>query len=187
MDKKEKKCAYCNSVVSGSIRYETLNLCRWVKEPSIGARKQNLCLVIPSCEDCHHIIHPETKIFKRFAIIVSIVLICAITWGFIQKEAFSTNLIGALISYAIAILFGISFTYVGYFFSSVLFDEAFVPSYNQEPHINLPIVKFAIENGFRAEDEHNVVRSDSENFVPLSKIHEIAIDFLDYKTKLSMK
>jgi len=187
MDKKEKKCAYCKSVVNGRIRYETLKLCRWVKEPGKEARKQNLCLVIPSCESCHHVIHPETNIFVRFAIIASILLFFAITWGFIQKDAFSTNLIGALFSYAIAIFIGIGFTYVGYFFTSCLFDDAFVPSYDEEPHTNLPIVRFAIENGFRAEDDQNVVKSDSNNYIPLSKIHEVAIDYLDYKTKLSMK
>ena len=178
------KCSICGSTTGKHPK--TLNLHRWVQEPNRGAmgpKEQKLSLVFPICDNCSHSVHSQKELIEKFALIASIFLFIVITWGFIQKEAFSNNLLGGLILFVICIGVGVGITYIGYdLFTAEIFDDAFSPSCKEEPYKSLSIVKYVVDNGFVDEDDYKVIKADSPNYVPLPEILDKVKDFIGDKT-----
>lgn len=148
---KKTKCSFCNSTSGERLRYEKLHLSRWYKEANTSARKQKVCISIPSCEKCFNLLHPfinDSSHMSRYIAIISSIAPLCILFSIIQKDTFLVNpLAGVLI---LIISAGISYAIIFFLYEIALhiYEDVFSASLSAKPYCDLPIVKVLIAEGF---------------------------------------
>ena len=114
------------------------------------------------------------KCMSHLAIIATVIVVLCIFYSFIQKQAFSLSLLGGIIGFLFCASGAGLFTWFGYLVTFTFFDEAFNASVKVKPYEELPVVKYAKENGFvdEKDESYETINTDEIGFVPFLTFRE---------------
>lgn len=170
------KCVFCGSPATDSKHNEVLEIRRTCKRPRKSDKFEKTSITLPTCPSCYKKHHPFFKVESKLPLYAGLIAVACVLFSLIQKDFFSqSGFLGAVVALVFTGGAAFFFTWMGYLFTTIFFDDAFKASVKVKPYSDLEAVKYIKSNGYADADdeEQSIVNTDDPEYVPIETIREV--------------